>query len=524
MNRNERRRAAATARPQPADGLRRGFALHQAGNLLAAERAYRDVLDQAPDEPEALRLLGEVLLDRGRFEEAIALQQRFAARFPAHFAAQYSLANAYRLAGRLTEAIAAYREAVRLNPGFAGAHHGLGAALLRAGREADAAPCFRAAVRAKPDWAAAWLDLGTTCAAVGELDEAATALRRALALQPALSEARRHLAALQDDPPAAAAARAADAQVPAAERIDLLFALGRAADRAGTFADAFRHFEAANRLLRMTLAQAGHAYDRAKMARDVEKLIAAFPRAAFAAPHPGADLSEAPVFILGMPRAGSTLFEQIAASHSQVFGAGERKGIGEIAARIGWRPSPAWSPDAIRAAAAGYLDGAPAGGAARIIDKMPDNIFQLGLIATMFPHARVIFCARDPLDTCLSCYFQRFAEPYVFDTDLDDCADRYRAVALLAAHWQSVLPLRMMTLSYDALVSDLEGQARRLIAFLGLDWEPGCLDFHTTRRTVRTASWAQVRQPLYQTASGRWRNYRQFLGGLIAEFDSKIAK
>jgi tetratricopeptide (TPR) repeat protein len=512
MNRNERRRLAA-GREVPPDALAQAFAAHQAGDLRAAERVYKSVLARAPDEPEALRLLGELYLDSRRFDEAVRLLRRLVALLPASFMAQYSLGNGYRLAGDLVAAEAVYRESLRLRPDFAGAWHGLGAVCVKAGREAEGADCFAAAVRHKPDWAAAWLDLGTTQAACGDLAAAARALQRAVALQPGLSEAWRHLAAISGQSDAVALTRrVADPKVGPAERIDLHFALGRLDDEAGRFEPAFAHFQAANRLLRAAQMQAGVRYDRARMTADVDKLIAAFPREAFAEVLPGANESGAPVFIVGMPRAGSSLFEQIAASHSGVFGAGETKGIGAIAGKIGWRPGLSWSREALEAATAWYLAGLRApSGAARIVDKMPDNVFHLGLIAALFPNARVVFCARDARDTCLSCYFQHFAEPYGFDTDLEDCAHRYQEIERLMRHWQAVLPLRMIVLDYDALVANLEREAKRLIGFLGLAWEPGCLDFHKTKRVVRTASWAQVRQKLYQKSSGRWRNYQTFL-------------
>ncbi len=228
------------------------------------------------------------------------------------------------------------------------------------------------------------------------------------------------------------------------------------------------------------------------------------------------DATAAPVFILGMPRAGSSLFEQIAASHSMVFGAGERSGIGEISAQLGWAPGPAWTAENFAAAARHYLDGLPPGAKTkpRVIDKMPDNVFQLGLIATLFPKVRVIFCGRDARDVALSCFFQRFAMPYSFDTDLADCAFRIREVERLSAHWRRVLPLSHMTMSYEELLANPEAESRRLIAFLGLEWEPQCLDFHRTPRAVRTASLAQVRRPLYQDSVGRWRRYQAHLAGI----------
>ncbi len=521
MNRQERRRRAKSAGADLKAVLAQGFRRYRAGDLEAAESCFRDVLSESPDDPEAMRLLGEVLIDRGRAAEAIQLLRRLAALHPDHFISHYSLANAYRLAGENADAIASYRAALALNPQFAGAQHGLGLALRNACRESEALKSLKQAVRARPEWAVAWKDLGVTLAILGDLTLAETALRRAVALQPDLGDAHRHLAGLRPDiagpqDVARLAAACANPQTPAGERAEMLFALGRMAEHSGDFDSAFGHFAHANGLLRAAQAKAGIAFDRARLTRDVDALIRIFSQSYFSSLPGQIDASDLPVFILGMPRAGSTLFEQIAASHSQVFGAGERTGIGEISAKIGWAPNPAWTAQNLAAASRLYLDGLTqaAGPARRIIDKMPDNIFQLGLIATLFPKARVIFCGRDARDVALSCFFQRFAMPYGFDTDLEDCAFRIREVRRLTAHWQSVLPLEHMTMSYEALLASPEAEARRLIAFLGLQWEPQCLDFHLTRRAIRTASLAQVRRPLYQDSAGRWRHYEKHLAGL----------
>jgi hypothetical protein len=156
------------------------------------------------------------------------------------------------------------------------------------------------------------------------------------------------------------------------------------------------------------------------------------------------------------------------------------------------------------------------GNTRRVIDKLPDNIFELGVIATLFPAARVIFCRRDARDICLSCYFQKFTGAQLaFSYDLGDCAKRYLETERMMAHWRRVLPLRMHEVEYEALVADLEGESRRLIAFLGLEWEPACLEFHLTQRAVATASGWQVRQPLYDRSVGRWRNYESYLAPLL---------
>lgn len=227
--------------------------------------------------------------------------------------------------------------------------------------------------------------------------------------------------------------------------------------------------------------------------------------------------SELPVFIVGMPRSGTSLVEQIAASHSRVFGAGEIRDIGALAAETA--PAIAAKDRAlIRQRADAHIERLRALGddALRVTDKLPDNLFQLGVIATLFPGARVIFCRRDPRDLCLSCYFQKFAAgQLLFSYDLADCAKRLIETERLAAHWARVLPLRRHEIRYEDIIADLEGESRRFIDFLGLAWEPGCLDFHRTKRVVATASAWQVRQPLYDRSIGRWRNYRRHLKPLL---------
>ena len=519
MNRHERRRVGKTEVPHTEIKLAKGVQLYQAGQLAAAGTLFRQVLRATPGHVVATRLLGEVLLDRGEFAEALLLLRHLVQVHPNLFEAQYSLGNACRLAGQVTEAVSAYRAALALQPGFAGAHHGLGLILRQMQCESEAAAEFRNATTAMPGWAIAWKDLGLTLAMLGDLIGAREAFARAVALAPGLGDAQRHLAALRNEyvdseEIASLVASAASPQLPAGEKIEILFALGQQQDARGQYADAFSCFATANGMLRSLQAMAGFSFDRGRLRSGIDELIAAFPSPEdFSTRINWGSTSETPVFILGMPRAGSSLFEQIAASHSEVFGAGEYGGIGQIVKKLGRMPGAFWKRENIEAAANEYLAElkTKAGGSVRIIDKMPDNIFQLGLIATLFPNARVIFCSRDARDTALSCFFQHFAQPMGFDTDLDDCAFRIAEIERLMAHWRRVLPLRHMTMNYEKLLAEPEAESRRLIAFLGLQWEPACLEFHKIKRVVRTASWSQVRRPLYQNASGRWRHYAAYL-------------
>jgi hypothetical protein len=266
---------------------------------------------------------------------------------------------------------------------------------------------------------------------------------------------------------------------------------------------------------------AGTRFDCSAFRQRVDLLIHHYAPGRFTEPLGGA--SELPVFIVGMPRSGTTLTEQIAASHSRIFGAGELPDIGWIADTLaggGKREVAARRADADLASRLGHrhlLRLRELGGeAVRVIDKMPDNVLHLGLIAQLYPGARVIFCTRDARDISISCYFQLFAEGlHPFSYDLADCGRRTAEVNRLISHWRQALPLRWHEVNYEAMVRDLEGESRRLIAFLGLQWEPGCLEFHRTERTVTTISHWQVRQPIYTRSVGRWRHYRKHLQPLF---------
>ena len=217
-----------------------------------------------------------------------------------------------------------------------------------------------------------------------------------------------------------------------------------------------------------------------------------------------------------MPRSGTSLVEQIAASHARVHGAGELRALASLGAA-----QLAADETAIKHAVDAHLLHLERLGesASRVIDKMPDNIFHLDVVATLFPNARVIICEREPRDVGLSCYFQLFSSGNEFSYDLEDCARRQVQTARIAEHWRSIPGLRILTVSYEKLVADLEAESRRLIDFIGLEWDPSCLHFHRTRRSVATASGWQVRQPLYDRSVSRWRNYEAHLG----RFESALA-
>jgi tetratricopeptide (TPR) repeat protein len=538
-----------------------GNALRAAGRLADACDSYRRAIALRPDFADAHSNLGLVLCDQGHFAAAVASCQRATALDPRSADAHINLANALRRMGRLEAAETSFRQAARLNPGsidlqidlggvlfelrrfaaaagcyrrateldprLASAHRGLATSLRSAGDVGSAIAHYRDALALSPDDATLWNDLGRCFLALGRFDEAVEAFRRALATDPDLADAYRNLATCRllsaDDPEMARiAALAGRADLPIEERTAAGFAIAKVLDDADRYEEAFAAYDSANRLYRAARAAAGDRFDAADLARNIDRSIADFTPAFFAAAGGWGNPSELPVFIVGLPRSGTSLVEQIAASHSRVFGAGELRNIGEAAAELGPIDAP-WAQTAVRRVADAHLErlSGLGRGADRVIDKMPDNIFMLGVIATLYPAARIIFCRRDPRDTGVSCFFQKFSAGLLtFSYDLADCGRRVRETERLAAHWHRVLPLRWLDIQYESLVADLEGESRRLIEFLGLSWEPACLDFHRTMRAVQTASSWQVRQPVYRRSVGRWRHYERHLGPLLTELAS----
>jgi tetratricopeptide (TPR) repeat protein len=620
-NRADRRRhAAATA------GLTAAVEHQRAGRLERAEALYRKVLQKSPDNPDALHLLGVVILARGDPDRAIPLIAKALAARPDFAQGHSNLGNAFRAAGRLADACVSYRRAIALKPDFAAAYSNLGLALSEQGEfaaavascrraveldprsaeahvnlgnalrgigrleeaeislreavrlnSASAAPqiyladvlvelrrfeaaaacywraielepvligahrglatCLRAtgdvgsaivryrhALALSPGEAAVWNDLGRCFLALGRFEEAAEAFRRSLAIDPDFSDAYRNLATCGLLPANGAemtriAALTERTDLPIEERAAAGFAIGKAFDDVDRYDEAFAAYDAANRIYREARAAAGDRFSAADLGRTVDRLMADFTPAFFATVRGWGNPSELLVFIVGLPRSGTSLVEQIAASHSRVYGAGELRYIGEAGAELGSLDAP-WAQATVRRVADAQLERLRGldGTADRVIDKLPDNIFMLGVIAAIYPAARIIFCRRDPRDNGVSCFFQKFSTGLLtFSYDLADCGRRIRETERLAAHWHRVLPLRCFAIQYESLVADLEGESRRLIEFLGLPWEPACLDFHRTRRAVQTASAWQVRQPLYHRSVGRWRHYERHLGPLLRE-------
>jgi tetratricopeptide (TPR) repeat protein len=509
----------------------------RAGRRDRAEALYRKVLQKVPDHADALHLLGIIAHERGRHERAIQLIERAIAIMPDFPAAHLNLGNALRAAGRralaaaltelgrFNEALACHQRAIALQPSDALLHESLGDTLYRAQQPEASEARYRHALSLNPDLAWSWHGLGNTALARGRLAEATSCFRRALAIAPDLAAAYEALAFTRQCVSEEALVRlgrlAVSPDRPVADQIAAEFALGAFLDNGDRYDAAFPHFAEGNTLSRQQLAEAGEGLDPDELGREVDGLIERCTPELFAAAAGFGSASELPVFIVGMPRSGTSLVEQIAASHSRVFGAGELKDIARISEAVlahnRDKPIEEWDMDLARELADEHVAHLQAlgGGAARVIDKMPDNILHLGIIAVLFPGARVIFCRRDARDTCVSCFFLRFGEGHAFAYDLADCGRQFLEIERLADHWRRVLPLSMLTVDYEVLVADPEGETRRLIEFLGLGWEPACLEFHRTERPVFTAASWEVRQPIYRRSIGRWRHYERHLGPLL---------
>jgi len=507
--------------------LQLGHARLDLGDNGAAVTALRQATVLAPDLADAWAQLGLGLLrlsDLPAAVEALAVAHRLR---PDRADSMINLGVALVGLGRLDEARDWHQKAVSLAPDDVNAHAALAVTQRRRFDPAASMVSCRRALELSPAQADLWVLLGTNLASTGQFAEAETCYLKALELNADLVEARRNLVMIgQHASDAAEMERLRttldNPAVPVPERISAGFAFGTALDRAGQYDSAFAVFQAANRLKHSSQNNAGTGFDAANLRQFVDWATATFNPDAFTATAGWGDPSEQPVFIVGMPRSGTSLVEQIAAGHPRVFGVGERKDIGDIVQSLDGgpihRPPGEWSRDTTRTAAARqiYRLRSLGGSAERVIDKLPDNCQFLGQIAVLFPNARIIICRRDLRDVCLSCYFQRFDDGMTWTFDQVDLAMRAREIERLVAHWRTVLPLKMLEVQYEDLVGDLEGESRRLIDFLGLEWDPACLAFHSTDRPVMTASYWQVRQPMYSSSVGRWKHYRRQLQPLLA--------
>jgi len=520
---------ALRIKPDDADAcFNLGNTLRGLSRLDEAVASYRRALQIKPGYAEAYSNLGNTLMESGQPREAEASYRRALQIKPQHAAAHFNLGNLLHEQGRLNEAEACYRQALRINPDSVDTYVNLGNTLQEMGNIDEAEASYRLALQIRPDHAEAHGNLGEIFMELGRFDEAEASSRRALQLKPDCLKVRVNLALARkakvgDENMAALLAIEDEARngvkpLPDKEAISLHFALGKCYDDIGDHEKAFPHFLEGNRLKRATLD-----YDPEQMARIFVSVARNFDAAAIQRLRGGGDPSQLPVFVLGMPRSGTTLIEQIIASHPEAHGAGELPDLMGIAMHnVGGAVFPdslrSLDPAQIAKWGAEYVAGLRrrAPDARRITDKMPKNFLMIGLIHLMLPNAKIIHVNRDPVDTCLSCFFQEFRNGQEFAFDLVELGRYYAGYARLMAHWREVLPERaFLDVRYEDIVSDQEAQSRRIIEYCGLGWDDACLDFYRNKRAVRTASLAQVRQPIYKSSVERWRPYEKHLKPLL---------
>jgi tetratricopeptide (TPR) repeat protein len=519
------------ANPDSAEALAsRGATLHEMKRFEEALINHDRALAVRPDFVEALNNRGLTLQELKRFAEALESYDRALAMRPDHVEALNNRGLVLHDLKRFAEALESYDRALKFRSDFAAALSNRGATLQELGRFDEAVASYRRALAARPDFAEAHNSLGVALMQVGRLSEAREALEKAVELAPSRGKFRRDLGDIKrfgaGDPDLTALERLArnTAALPISDQVETHFALAKAYEDVGLYTEAFVEWLKGNALKRKQIT-----YDEAStlgMLNDVRTLFTSkLIRKWQAVGHP----SSVPIFILGMPRSGSTLVEQILASHPQVFGGGELKHFHGATQRIRMKfgssaTFPAFVSDMTDKdyydLAQRYLADterlSPA--ALRITDKLPMNFIFAGLIHMALPNAAIIHTVRDPLDTCLSCFAKLFSDEQNHTYDLAELGRYYRNYQALMAHWHNVLPPeRILDVHYENVVADLEGQARRIIAYCGLNWDPCCLAFHQTQRPVFTASMAQVRQPIYNSAIGRWRVHEKSLQPLLAE-------
>lgn len=490
------------------------------GQYTAAVERLSEALAIDPGHAFAHNRLGAALVSLGRYPEAEQEFRRAIELEPGFAKPHFNLGIVLFWKGDFHAAEAAYLRAVELDPLNAEAVVSLGMTLGTGGRLGDARSCFERALRLQPENVSAFCSLGWLAGVEGHFEEAEAMFRRALAIDPRKSFAWAPIADLRRMTPAdrdwlEGVTRLVAQGVPPLEEASLQFALGKYFDDVGEFAEAFGHYERANELHR----QLASPYDRSARTAFVSDMINVYTRRRLAHRAEGASDSQRPVFVVGMMRSGTSLVEQIVASHPQAAGAGELDFWPNVIHRREQRlrrdtPDPALT----RQFADSYLGtlARRSRDALRVIDKSNFNSDCLGLIHLTFPNARVVSVWRDPIDTCLSCYFAQFANTLNFTADLADLAHYYREHHRLMEHWRSALPAgTLLEVSYEDLVADQKAWSRRIVEFIGLDWDPRCLEFHKAERPVLTASSWQVRQPVYSRSVRRWRNYEKHIGPLL---------
>lgn len=511
-----------------------------AGRLREAEEITRKVARKNPDDINAIRLLAKIAVKATAYEDAEKLLRRILSKSPRFNDAMHDLAKVLKETDRINEAIEWLEKSAIVEPNNPYTFYMLAGNLAAASRTEEAIEKYQKALSLRPNQPGVLLGLGHVLKTVGRKAEGIQAYREAIEHKPTFGEAYWSLANLKtyrfaDTEIEAMEEQLNNPQLSTDESVQFNFALGKAYEDRKQFEKAFSHYQHGNEQQRMEVY-----YDPVQTESMHDDIIDVFSREFLkeSSGHGCADNS--PIFIIGLPRSGSTLIEQILSSHPLVDGTSELPDLGRVATSIGGRGKGMTYPRGFRRlekpefGALGemyikrtrkYRHGAP-----YFTDKMPNNFPAVGLIHLILPNAKIINATRHPLDACLGCYKQHFAKGQTFTYDLAELGEFYLEYRRVMNHWHRVLPGKMLDVCYERVVSDQETETRRIIDYCGLPWDDQCLEFYNTKRSVRTASSEQVRQPIYSSSVSLWKNYQrqleplsEILETVVSEYESGLS-
>jgi tetratricopeptide (TPR) repeat protein len=498
-----------------------------AGNLQGAADIYDLILTAVPHFAEAHNNRGTIFQLMRRYQDALACYDKAIALKPDYALSHFNRGFTLKQMNRLEEALVSYDQAIALNPNHAEVFNNRGTLLQTIKRYDEALASYERAIALKPDFAMAYNNRGVVLMNKGSMREAEKMFRQALQLKPDFADALYNLVKIHpfqkaSEPEVALVqAMAEKPGIPPETKEHLYFALGKIYDDCGLYDEAFTYYQRANDIRGATAP-----YSAVATTRMTNAIIEVFNRDFLAQKFTFSSENKTPLFIVGMPRSGTTLLASILSNHPAIATAGELPDLLDAATRLGGSlkervPYPHAARHMTADAAARIIrqyekrllrdvQGRPA----YVIDKHILNFWHLGFVSMLFPRATIIHCTRAPLDTCLSNYFQRFPPAYNFSFDLPNLGHYYREYARLMEHWRTIPQLKLMDASYEDMIRNTEKIARQVIDFLGLDWDERCLSPHTNPAPVETAAEWQVRQPIYDHSIARWRHYEKYLGPL----------
>lgn len=500
--------------------------LHRDGRPKEAELKLRDILREQPSNATATRMLGNIALDEGRYRMAARLLRNAVKLAPDYYGAWVDLSRALTEFEKPDEAREAISEVIKLDKHLAYPYVLLGNLESKIGEYEDAVTAFETALDRQADHGGALAGLGHALKTIGRQEQSIDRYRRCVQNYPAFGEAWWSLANLKtfrfnDDEVATLEAHVDDERLNDEARVNLNFALGKAYEDRGALENAFDRYDRGNKLRRPH-----ESYDPVQTEAAHDRIIGTITIELIKSKQAQAKQQNDPIFIVGLPRSGSTLIEQILASHSDVDGTHELPDLPRVVRTINqWQIQGKGYPDAVamldelqvRALGEQYLESTRRyrQQGARFTDKMPNNFSMVGLLALILPNAKIVNARRHPLDSCMGSYKQLFYRGQSFTYDLVELGEYYLEYQRMMDHWHELLPGSVLDVHYENMVTDQEKQTRRLIEYCDLTWQEQCLRFYETERAVNTASSEQVRQPIYSESINSWRRFEDQLEPLI---------